>query len=291
MKSACVTESVGIIDLAITILGRNRSTAALIVGYLLGLKPEYCFRTFPVKSVLGSIIPLHYSQIKELIPKQLVIEGWLYLLKSIDYLNDYRGMKEQAVCLYMDKARPKNKFFLIANRVEKEGSYVLEIGTTPVPARLYSCAEMAIHENTTIIIFMDMSVAMEFRRIARESSLLEREGIIISGYFGDSGAFEVLDLNDLPGHRVVLVPEFNQKSLVSAHKLADRCEKAGATSVKIYPWPIFADEDLDSVESSGQDQWKDMLLMQAEHLDDIELPSKFARAICNRSLSISDYKT
>jgi hypothetical protein len=79
--------------------------------------------------------------------------------------------------------------------------------------------------------------------------------------------------------------------LVSAHKLADRCEKAGATSVKIYPWPIFADEDLDSVESSGQDQWKDMLLMQAEHLDDIELPSKFARAICNRSLSISDYKT
>ena len=295
MKSACVTESVGIIDLAITILGRNRSKAALIVGYLLGLKPEYCFRTFPVKSVLGSIIPLHNSQIKELIPKQLVIEGRLYLLKSIDYLNDYRGMKEQAVCLYMDKACSKNNFFLIANRVEKDGSYVLEIGTTPVPARLYSRAEMAIHESATIIICMDKSVAMEFRRIARESSLLEQEGIIISGYFGDSGAFEVLDLTDLPDHRVVIVYEFTQDGLVSASKLAERCEKAGVTSVKIYQWPIFAGgglagEDQDCVESLGQDQWKDTLLVQADYLDDIERPSKFARAICNRALSISDYK-
>ena len=284
-----------IIALAVWLIKMGRNDAALIVGYLLGLKLEYCFQTFPRKEEATSGLPVRCTQIQELIPKQLVVGGRLYLLEPIDYQKDYRGMKEQAVCLYMDKACSKNKFFLIANRVEKDGNYVLEIGTTPVPARLYSCAEMAIHENTTIIIFMDMSVAMEFRRIARESSLLEREGIIISGYFGDSGAFEVLDLNDLPGHRVVLVPEFNQESLVSAHELADRCEEAGATSVKIYPWPIFADEglvgeDLDSVESSGQDQWKDMLLMQAEHLDDIELPSKFARAICNRSLSISDYK-
>jgi hypothetical protein len=295
MKSASVTESVGIIDLAIKILGRSRCKAALIVGYLLGLRPEYCFRTFPVKSELDSIIPLHNSQIKELIPKQLVIEGRLYLLKSIDYLNDYRGMKEQAVCLYMDKARPKNKFFLIANRVEKEGSYVLEIGTTPVPARLYSRAEMAIHESATIIICMDMTVAMEFRRIARESSLLERVKIIISGYFGDSSAFESLDVNDTAGHHVVIVYEFTQDGMVSASKLAERCEKAGATSVKIYQWPIFAGgglagEDQDCVESLGQDQWKDTLLVQADYLDDIERPSKFARAICNRAVSISDYK-
>lgn len=289
MKSASVTESVGIIDLAIKIFGRSRCKAALIVGYLLGLRPEYCFRTFPVKSVLGSIIPVHNSQIKELIPKQLVVDGRLYLLKSIDYQNDYRGMKEQAVCLYMDKACSENKFFLIANRVEKDGSYVLEIGTTPVPARLYSCAEMAIHENTTIIIFMDMSVAMEFRRIARESSLLEREGIIISGYFGDSGAFEVLELNDLPGHRVVLVPGFNQESFVSALKFAERCEKAGVTNVGIYQHPVIVSDALDCVNSSGRNQWKDMLMENAVRLKDVELPSKFARSVCEKSLTRSDF--
>ena len=289
MKSASVTESAGIIDLAIKIFGRSRCKAALIVGYLLGLRPEYCFRTFPVKSVLGSIIPVHNSQIKELIPKQLVVDGRLYLLKSIDYQNDYRGMKEQAVCLYMDKACPENKFFLIANRVEKDGSYVMEIGKTPVPARLYSCAEMAIHENATIIICMDKLVAMKFRCISDESSLLEREGIIVSGYFGDSSAFEVLDLNDTAWHHVVLVPEFNQESLLSASRFADRCEKAGATSVRIYQYPIIASGALDCFDTSGQNQWCNLLMEKAVRIEDVELPSKFARNVCDESLSRSEY--
>lgn len=294
-KYARKTMSESVIKIAVEILDKGKCISALIIGHLLGLKPEYCFRTFPCKDEAPSEISMRCTQIQERIPNQLVIEGWLYLLKYIDYQNDYRGMKEQAVCLYMDKARSKNKFFLIANRVQKDGSYVLEIGTTLVPARLYSRAEMAIHERATIIICMDMTVAMEFRRIARESSLLKREGIIISGYFGDSGAFEVLDLTDLPGHRVVIVYEFTQDGLVSASKLAERCEKAGATGVGIYPWPITAgggsvDEDLDCVESLGQDQWKDTLLVQADDLDDIERPSKFARTICNRALSISNYK-
>jgi len=288
MKSASVTESVGIIDLAITIIERSRCKAALIVGYLLGLKPEYCFHTFPVKKELGSIITVHNSQIKELIPKQLVIEGQLYLLKYIDYQNDYRGMKEQAVCLYMDKACSTNKFFLIANRVQKDGSYVLEIGTTPVPAWLYSRAEMAIHESATIIICMDMAVAMEFRRIARESSLLELEGIIISGYFGDSSAFEALDLSDTAGHHVVLVPGFNQESLVSASRFADRCEKAGAT-VSIYPWPVRAGGDPVAAESTIRARWKKDLWAQSVRIEDIELPSKFALGLLERSIPSSDY--
>ena len=147
---------------------------------------------------------------------------------------------------------------------------------------------MAIHENTTIIIFMDMFVAMEFRRIARESSLLEREGIIISGYFGDSGAFEVLDLNDLLGHRVVLVPEFNQDSLVRASEFAKRCEKTGVT-VSIYPWPVVAGEDPVAAETTIRAQWKKDLWAQSVRIEDVELPSKFAHGLLARSSPSSDY--
>lgn len=293
--STSCTETNGIINIAVKILNRSRSVSALIVGSLLGLRAEYCFSTFPLKDGVSSNVPIRFHQIQELIPKQLVISEQHYLLKFIDYLYDFRGIKEQAICFYMDKVCPHNSFFLIANRVEKDGNYFLEIGTTPVSAKLYSRAEMSVHENATIIICMDMSAAMEFRSIARESSLLDREGIIISGCFGGASAVEALDLRDLAGHAVVIIPELNQEALVSASKFAERCEKAGATSVRIYPWPIIAGkclvgEGLDCVESSGQDQWKDMLMVQAEQLDDIERPSKFARALCNRALSISDYK-
>jgi hypothetical protein len=288
-KYARKTMSESVIKIAVEILDKGKCISASILGHLLGLKPEYCFRSFPCKDEASSGISIRCKQIQERIPNQLVIKGRLYLLKSIDYQNDYRGMKEQAVCLYMDKACLENKFFLIANRVEKDGSYVLEIGTTPVPARLYSRSEMAIHESATIIICMNMTVAMEFRRIARESSLLERERIIISGYFGDSSAFETLNLNDTAEHHVVLVPEFNQESLVSASRLADRCEKAGATSVRIYRYPIIASGALDCFDTSGQNQWYDVLMEKAIRIEDVELPSKFARKVCERSSSRSEY--
>lgn len=289
MKSASVTESMGIIDLAIKILGRSRCKAALIVGYLLGLKPEYCFRTFPVKSELNSIALLHNSQIKKLIPKQLVLRGDHCELEGIDYQYDLRGMLELAVCYYVSKVCRNNSFLLIAGRVVIDGNFVISIGAAPVSAKLYSYADMNWREDATIIICMDMKVAMELRYVAHESSLLEKERIIISGYFGESSAFEVLDVNDAAGHHVVLVPEFNKESFVSASRFADRCEKAGATSVRIYHYPIIASGALDHFDASGQNQWCNVLMEKAVRLEDVELPSKFARSVCEKSLSRSEY--
>ena len=288
MKSASVTEAVRVIDLTITIIGRSRCKTARIVGYLLGLKPEYCFRTFPLKRELDSIISVHNSQIKELIPKELVLDGDQCVLENIDYQYDLRGMRELAVCYYVNKVCRENSFFLIAGRVVIDSSCVLSIGAAPVSARLYSYAAMNWHEDATIIICMDMRVAMEFRRIARESSLLERVRIIISGYFGYSSAYEALDPNDTAGHHVVLVPEFNQESLVSASRFADRCEKAGAT-VSIYPWPVIADGDPVAAEPTIRARWKKDLWAQSVRIEDIELPSKFALDLISKSIPALDY--
>lgn len=284
-----------IIKLACMLIIRGRNEAAVVIGNLLGLKPEYCFRTFPQKDDIPSVLPFRNPQVEDLIPKQLVVLDRTYELTLVHYLRDFRGIKESAVCVYVDSANPQNRFSLPATRIEKDGKLTLRIGRVPVPARLFARDQMAQVEGATVLFCQDTRIAMELSRIADEARLLENYGIIISGCYGGAPAFAVLKFNDFAGQNVVLLLESTREALIDAPKWAERCEKAGATSVRIYPWPLIpcgglVGEDLDGVESSGQDQWKDMLLMQAEHLDDIALPSKFARAICNRALSLSDYK-
>jgi hypothetical protein len=178
--------------LAIKIFGRDRCTAALIVGYLLGLRPEYCFRTFPLKEESKLTITIGNFQIQERIPNQLVVGGRRYILGGIDYLHDFRGIRVQAVCFYEDKSCPQNSFFLIASLVEMNGNPTLRIGATPASARLFSRTEMAWYQDAVVIICMDNHVAREFRYIAYESRHFERESFIISGCFGGTSASRLL---------------------------------------------------------------------------------------------------
>jgi hypothetical protein len=279
-----------IITLAVMLLKRERNKAALVVGSLLGIKPEYCFRTYPQKDDIPSALPLHNPQVREQIPRQLLVLDRNYELKVIHYMRDFRGNKEHAICYYVDSADPQNSFFLPATRVEVHGNPTLTIGMVPVPARLYARAQMAKLEGATVLLCQNMRVAMELSRLANEARLFERERIIISGCYGGATAFPALKLDDLAGHDVVLLLEPTRESLIDAPSLAKRCVKAGVASVSIYPWPVTAGDDLVGAESVDQGSWKDSLFLQAEHLDEIERPSKFVRTICNRALSISDYK-
>jgi hypothetical protein len=279
-----------IITLAVMLLIRDRNKAALVVGSMLGMKPEYCFRTYPQKDDIPSALPLHNPQVKEQIPKQLLVLDRNYELDVIHYMRDFRGNKEHAICYYVDSADPQNSFFLPATRVEVDGNPTLTIGMVPVPARLYARAQMAQLEGATVLFCQDTRIAMELSRLANEARLFEREGIIITGCYGGADAVPALKLNDLAGHVVVLLLEPTREALNDAPNLAKRCEKAGAASVSIYPWSVTVGDDLVCAESSNQDQWKAKLFLQAEHLDEIERPSRFVRTICNRALSISDYK-
>jgi len=276
--------------LSVVLIMRDKKKAALVVGSLLGIKPEYCFRTYPQKDDIPSALPLHNPQVRELIPRQLLVLDRNYELNVIHYMRDFRGNKEDAICYYVDSADPQNSFFLPATRVEVHGNPTLTIGMVPVPARLYARAQMAKLEGATVLLCQNMRVAMELSRLANEARLFERERIIISGCYGGATAFPALKLDDLAGHDVVLLLEPTRESLIDAPSLAKRCVKAGVASVSIYPWPVTAGDDLVGAESVDQGSWKDSLFLQAEHLDEIERPSKFVRTICNRALSISDYK-
>jgi hypothetical protein len=260
-----------IIQLACMLISRGRNEAAVVIGNLLGLKPEYCFRTFPQKDDMPSALPFRNPQVEDLIPKQHVVLDRTYELTAVHYLRDFRGIKESAVSVYVDSANSQNSFSLPATRIEKDGKLTLRIGIAPVPARMFARDQMAQVEGATVLFCQDTRIAMELSRIADEARLLENHEIIISGCYGGAPAFPVLKFNDFAGQNVVLLLESTREALIDAPKWAERCEKAGATSVRIYPWPLIpcgglVGEDLDGVESSGQDQWKDMILENAVRL-------------------------
>jgi hypothetical protein len=278
-----------IITLAVMLLIRDRNKAALVVGSLLGIKPEYCFRTYPQKDDIPSALPLHNPQVREQIPKQLLVLGRNYELNVIHYMQDFRGNKEHAICYYVDSADPQNSFFLPATRVEVDGNPMLTIGMVPVPARLYARAQMAQLEGATVLLCQNMRVAMELSRIANGARLFEREGIIISGCYGGATAFPALKFDDLAGHDVVLLLEPTRESLIDAPSLAKRCVKAGGASVSIYPWPVTAGDDLVAAEAAIRAQWKKDLWAQSVRVEDIELPSKFALDLKAKSIPALDY--
>ena len=275
-----------IIQQASGLLNRGPREAARVVGHLLGLKPEYCSRTFPVGS--GGQ-PTQTGRVpREDIPKLLMVFDQPFRLQSADYLVDFSGLREQVFCHYVADAR---EFFLIATRIDDlDGWPALKIGVTPAPAWLYSRVRMARHPGAPVLLCLDMRVAMHFRRLAREAKLLERAGVIVSGCFGGAGAFDALHYKDLAGHPVVIVPGSTREGLKGAEAWAQRCLKEGAASVSVYPWPIIAPGVPVLDDFCPQEPWEKELWGRAVHLDRIELPSKLARDVCHLSIPAADYR-
>ena len=279
----------GIIPLTVMLLIRNRNEAAFVVGNLLGMKPEYCFRTFPQKEDIPSALPFRNPQVEDLIPRQLVVLGRPYVLAPVHYLRDFRGIKEGAVCDYVDSANPQNSIILPATRVEMDGKLALRIGAAPVPARLLARDQMAQVAGATVLFCQDTRIAIELSRIADEARLLENHGIIISGCYGGAPAFPALKFNDLAGQNVVLLLESTREALIDAPKWAGRCEKAGAASVSIYPFPVVAGGAPVVPETAIRAPWKKDLWAQPVQIENIELPSKFALDLKAKSIPASDY--
>lgn len=278
-----------IIALAVMLLKRDRNKAALVVGSLLGMKPEYCFRTFPAKDDIPPALPLQSPQVQEQIPRQLLVSNRNYKLKHIYYLKDFRGNNEHAVCYYVDSANTQDRFFLPATCVDMDGNPTLRIGTAPIPARLFARDQMAQVERARVLLCQDMVLAMELSRLADEVRLFEREGIIISGCYGGGTGFSASKSDDLAGHDVVLLLEPTREALYDAFSLAKRCEKDGVASVRIYPFPVTAGGDPVFPETAIRAPWKKDLWAQSVQIKNIEQLSKFVHDLSEKSILASDY--
>jgi len=276
-----------ILSLASSGLNRGPLEAAQVVGGLLGLKPEYCFHTFPAGSNTPPPLPPGTSIIEEYIPKQLIVRGRSYQLEDVDYLHDFSGFKEQAVCRYTSG---NGDFFVLASRVEKDGEPALRIGSAPASAWLYSRTRMARYRKAPVLLCLGTRVAMHFREKAREGRLLERAGIIASGCFGGGTAFDALHFKDLAGHPVVIIPDSTREGVKGAEDWAKRCVREGAANVSVYPWPIIVPGVPVLDDSCPQEPWEKELWGRAVYLDRIELPSKLAQDVCRLSITTADYR-
>ncbi|ABM29628.1 AAA ATPase [Nitratidesulfovibrio vulgaris DP4] len=269
-----------LISLASSSLNRSPLQATLVVGELLGLKPEYCFRTFPVGANARPPLSPRISSVAKNIPKQLFVKDSPYTLADVDYIHDFAGAIEQAVCCYRHGSK---EFFLVAGRT-------LRIGATPASAWLYSRTRMADDREAPVLLCLDMRVAMHFRKMAREAKVFERVGVIVSGCFGGAAAFDALHYKDLAGHPVVIVPGSTREELKGAEEWAKRCAKEGAESVGVYPWPIIVPGMPVLDDSCPHGPWQKELWGRAVYLDRIELPSKLAREVLRKAIPVGEYR-
>lgn len=276
-----------LISLASSSLNRSPLQATLVVGELLGLKPEYCFRTFPVGANARPPLSPRISSVAKNIPKQLFVKDSPYTLADVDYIHDFAGAIEQAVCCYRHGSK---EFFLVAGRTDFEGRPVLRIGATPASAWLYSRTRMADDREAPVLLCLDMRVAMHFRKMAREAKVFERVGVIVSGCFGGAEAFDALHYKDLAGHPVVIVPGSTREKLKGAEEWAKRCAKEGAARVSIYPWPVIAPSMPVLDASCPHGLWQKELWGRAVYLDRVELPSKLARDVLRKAIPVGEYR-
>lgn len=269
------------------ILNQPPSIAALYIARYFNLKAEYCFHSFPETQEESINERSQYVKVHDDLPAELIVNNSLFRLTTADYDYDFRGHKAQAICQYEDATQ---RFHLVASREKRGREWVITIGSKAANAIFYSRADIARHPNATIILCLDLTVAIHWRRIARESKLLDKEQIIIATCFGDETTINALNFNHLAGHHVVIVPPpANRNALTGVTSWAERCLKGAASRVSIYPWPISSSRTCTANESMNHEQREETLWSQAAYLEDIELISKFSRAVCQKAIPFAGY--
>ena len=94
------------------------------------------------------------------------------------------------------------------------------------------------------MVFMKqlLQIALLMRHNARHANI-EPTQLIISGFLGENSTIKSLAFGSLSRHPVTIITAPHQRSWEYLKELVQCCEKVGAKNIKIYPWPILANED------------------------------------------------
>ena len=256
--------------------------AACEVGARLNITVQKCFDVVEnnnVPALRGGKIS---GRIFKQIPDELKTSRKIYRLVGTDCQLDMGGEIEQAVCHY--SAVDGDNFFLIASRVAVGQDFTLKIGFGLAIAWPFSRQEIAIARYEFIIFPMSLPVAFHFRKLCHETKdYNHNRNAIVSGHFG---RIDALDTECFNGKDVIVLPEFSRDGYHSAIKFAEQL-KSIARDVKIYPWPIMADE---AMTAGAGSPWKQILLEQKVDLREELAPSSLLNRITNKALSRSSFK-
>ena len=114
----------------------------------------------------------------------------------------------------------------------------MRFGMNPLPALLPSADLINKSSDGTVLLCLSPDVTRYFIQFAKEHNIAKHTGIIVTGSFGGLTELEALDLSDLAYHNVVLICSPDRAEWAGIENLGKRCLQHGASTVKIYPWPI-----------------------------------------------------
>lgn len=275
-----------ILDMISNSVNCNRKNSVLILFELLGLKPKNIFNCFPpsVASQNCCISKRRFCKI----PRELLIGAIIYILVHKEPQKSFDGNIMQVICHYNNE---DDDIILLATPSLDINDDTIILGGGQGYGLCLSRIEMDKNPNAHVIFCMDLGIAFAFIKLARESKLLDRENIIISGCFIGEGNLNCVDLNDLHGHSVTIIPPFSRDAFLKVKDYVTLLKKAGVENISIFQNAIFKNikEQERALDIQGS-PWKISLVEKAIVLDNVEVLSSSVRKIKSQALSLLEFE-
>lgn len=206
--------------------------AVRLLANEMGIKAEYLFNSFPMHTGNGS----QTSSVTDAYPRELDVNGVRYSLRDTDDTLAYDGHLDQTICTYQSACG--KAIHLPARRTYVGNRFVMAVGYQAPSAIFFSRTELC-HARKAVLFIINTDESLSFRRLAKETQLLQREGVLVTGCFSPESALISLDFKEMVGQKVIVIPPANPDGLREAQDWVAKFQAGGASEVNVYPWSIF----------------------------------------------------
>ena len=269
-------------------IASTKENAVVILGQLLGLRPENVFHIFPVskESSVATVYDYH-GRMMDSLPKVLTVNGMSY--NRGHYWPHWVEKNEASQALCEFKSCNGDLFHLVAVAECKDNWKSLSIGKHPATHHLLGKYEfrqsLFVNSDTTAILPMDTHFALHLHSAIGSKYA---DNFTVMGCVGGTDEFKNADLSILNYQRVILIPEFNKASLLAMEGLVKHLENHCACAVRVYPHPMLVARN-DTPEAP--DGWQQVEMAKAWFLDESENPSVFIKkTVMEQSMTLDEYK-
>jgi len=290
----------GMIEFMSTYHNISRREAAIKIAAILGISMENCFNVFPSKvDQSGQENSINFWGNPSIVmPPFLMIRNDIYQYNFLISVNMISGEAEYYLCVYRFQ---QSIIILIAGRVNsnKNLGYCnqplqhnnFELGSSPATARLLNRDRIHKNPRAKIIFVIGVLVANQLDKMFIDSKLVSDNDVIVTSYYGGMAIARILDLSDLFGRDIILIPEISREGMLKIIELANKCYKAGASRVSIYPYPVFcfnmtSDDTMNVFNLS--DPWERELISCVTELNKVEYPSFLYRKITEQAFELHE---
>ena len=273
-----------IIEDAASTMNCPRVVRALVLGRLLGIRPENLFESFPPTDTTTYWEKTDTSQL----PSQLVVGDEVYFSVCTDFQHDFQGGISHAV---MELQSKSGRFFhLLAARTPVQNKWgkpvpVLTLGQSCAPNFVLGAVEIDANPASTVFLPLDLHIALALRQKEKRAEIPSSKAVV-SGIVGGAKAIEAAEVKVLAHHQVVLLPECAREGLLAVFDVVKLLRAVNA-DVKIYPWPLLVDTVFSSIRGEA---WEQNLYRHATSLKRVEDVSALLYRLKEDALTLEQFE-